>query len=109
MTIISNARLAMPALAAGMAVLLILTGHAEARPSTKSFTCEDAREFVNQQGAVVMDTKSSRVYRRFVSNRSYCSAFELIEWHFVPTKSGSCSLKICEEPLGKDDKFKFGG
>lgn len=36
---------------------------ADARPSTKSFTCEGLRNFIASRGAVVMNTKNSNVYR----------------------------------------------
>ena len=68
---------------------------AEARPSTKAYTCEGARNFIAARGAVVMDTKNARVYRRFVSSRSQCSAAQRTQRFYAPTKSGDCSLRIC--------------
>ncbi len=80
----------------------------EARPSTKSFTCPGVQDFIQQHGAVVMSTKSSRIYKRFVANKSYCSFSEVTETRTVPTKSGGCYLRICWEPLSKGDRFRFG-
>ena len=80
---------------------------AEARPSTKSFTCRGVQDYVQRRGAVVMNTKNSRVYKRFVANRSYCSAFEITETRTVPTRTGGCYLRICWEPLSKGGRFKF--
>lgn len=81
---------------AGMFVLPT-TQSANARPSTQSFTCEGVKAFVNQRGAVVMDTKNNRVYKRFVKNRSFCELVQATARMSVPTKSGRCSLKICKD------------
>lgn len=77
----------------------MVTQPAEARPSTRSFTCQGVQEYVQRHGAVVMNTKNPRTYRRFVANRSYCSSFEITETRTVPTKSGGCYLRICWEKL----------
>ncbi|MGI9355276.1 MAG: hypothetical protein ACR2PF_08990 [Rhizobiaceae bacterium] len=82
----------------GLAVPIISTS-AEARPSTRSFTCQGVQDYVQRRGAVVMNTKSPRTYRRFVANRTYCSSFEITETRTVPTKTGGCYLRICWEKL----------
>ena len=69
---------------------------AEARPSTKSFTCAGARRFVRERGAVVMNHKAPHLYQRFVANSSYCDYEERARPFRVPTKSGSCTLKTCQ-------------
>lgn len=71
--------------------------NANARPSTRAFTCEAVRDFVHDRGAVVMNTKNRSVYRRFVDNRSFCYARETTKRFTVPTRNGRCSLKICAE------------
>lgn len=83
--------------------LAIATGgfamDASARQSTTSFTCQALQDYVNRRGAVVMNTKSRHVYKRFVRSRAQCTAFEIIEWRWVPSKTGRCGLKVCWEPL----------
>ncbi|MEL6505754.1 MAG: hypothetical protein AAFO61_13385 [Pseudomonadota bacterium] len=74
------------------------TAQAQARPSTKNFTCEGARQFIRQRGAVVMNHKSPRLYRRFVDNRNQCfDRTDRLERFFVPTRSGQCALRICSQ------------
>jgi hypothetical protein len=71
---------------------------AEARPSTKSFTCEGAKNYVRQRGAVVMNHKASHLYRRFVHSFRYCRRPANTTKRFkVPTRTGACYLKICHE------------
>lgn len=66
-----------------------------ARDTTRAYTCSQVQALVKQRGAVVLDTKNSSVYKRFVSSRKHCSLEEVTERYTVPTKSGSCRLKIC--------------
>jgi len=104
MTIVPNRKAsALPALGCVLALgafgASMAIQSAEARPSTRSFTCQGVQDYVQRRGAVVMNTKSSRTYRRFVANRSYCSSFEVTETRTVPTKSGGCYLRICWEKL----------
>lgn len=82
-------------------------GHA--RPGTQSYTCEGVRDLIAQRGAIVMNTTSSHVYRRFVANRSFCSYGERTKRYSVPTRSGRCSLRICVEFDNDDDLFRRGG
>lgn len=71
---------------------------AEARPSTKSYTCNGVKNLVNKRGAIVMNHKSSSLYRRFVRSVRYCrSPYNTTERFRVPTKTGSCYLRICAE------------
>ncbi|MEE9375664.1 MAG: hypothetical protein V3V04_04960, partial [Rhizobiaceae bacterium] len=46
---------------------------ADARPSTRSYSCERVKDIIHDRGAIVLNTKNSHVYRRFVSNRNYCA------------------------------------
>lgn len=79
---------------------LLFSTVAHARPSTKSYTCSGVKKLVSKRGAVVLNTKSSSVYRRFVANRSFCNRREeTTKSYTVPTKSGKCRLKICYEPM----------
>ena len=73
-------------------------GSAEARPSTQSYTCEGVKDFVDQQGTVVMNTKRSDIYRKFYSRSYECPFTQVHTAYRVPTKSGRCTLYICRPP-----------
>lgn len=76
---------------------------AEARPSTKSYPCSALQDLIEQRGAMIMDTKSRNVYKRFVANRSYCTLEEKTKSHRVPAADGTCKLRICysTDPFAK--------
>lgn len=75
---------------------VLLSQPAEARPSTKSFTCEGVKDFVRRNRAVVMNHKAPHLYRRFVSSRQQCyNHDDRLARFTVPTRSGRCSLRIC--------------
>ena len=83
-------------------------GVAEARPSTKSYTCAGVKSLLKQRTAVVMNTTSSRVYRRFVANRYVCRRPGFggyPEKMTVPTKSGPCRLVFCS-PNNPNDRMR---
>jgi len=83
----------------------VFAGTPQARPSTKSFTCQGVRNFIKDWGAVVMNAKSANVYRRFVANRSFCSPGQVTIGYSVPTKTGRCRLRICVD-ADIDDWFE---
>ncbi len=85
------------AIATGTPIITSSLQKAEARPSTKSYTCNGVRNYVRRRGAVVMNTKRNDIYRRFVANRSFCYPREGLQRFTVPTKSGRCTLYICHE------------
>ena len=91
--------LRMSAVSLATSVLALgVIGVADARPSTKSYTCAGVKSLLKQRTAVVMNTTSSRVYRRFVANRYVCRRPGFggyAEYMTVPTKSGSCRLVFC--------------
>ena len=68
---------------------------ADARLSTKNFTCSDVKDLVFQQGAIVLNTKSSSVFRRFVADRSFCQRDQIARRISVPSKSERCRLLHC--------------
>lgn len=76
---------------------------AEARPNTQSYTCEGVRDFIDQRGTVVMNTKNASIYRKFYSRNYQCPFSTVHTAHRVPTKSGTCTLYICREP--REDLF----
>jgi hypothetical protein len=84
--------------------LLVCTTAAEARLSTKNYTCSDVKDLIFQQGAIVLNTKNNSVYRRFVADRSFCGKGKVIKRINVPTKSDRCRLNYCvEHNLGEDN------
>ena len=71
--------------------------YANARDTTRAYTCEGVKALVKQRGSIVLDTKNNRVYERFVENRSQCQLAQITRNISVPTKSGMCMLKICRD------------
>ncbi|MGI9355277.1 MAG: hypothetical protein ACR2PF_08995 [Rhizobiaceae bacterium] len=80
---------------------LVASTSAEARQSTRSFTCSAVRDLVDRRGSAVLNTKNARVYKRFVRDRTYCALVEGTRRVSVPTRDGNCSLNICDEPLDR--------
>ena len=85
------------AVIAAVTLISALPQSAEARPSTRSFSCEGVRDLIYDRGALVMNTKNASVYRRFVNDRSFCAHGEGLESYYAPTRSGKCRLKICRD------------
>ncbi len=85
------------AVGAALAFALLSTTGADARPSTKSYSCQGVKQLISQRGAVVMDTKNRSVYRRFVSSRRQCQLTEKTERFTVPTSTGRCRLLVCKD------------
>lgn len=80
--------------------------HAEARPDTRSMSCEQARDFVKKKGSAVMNT-GPNTYDRFVASRQFCvSQKQFLIRAFVPTKDNkSCHIGYtCQE-----ERPIFGG
>ena len=82
--------------------LLALAPVAEARLSTGNYTCSDVKDLVFQQGAIVLNTKNSSSYKRFVANRSFCRGDEQLQRVNVPSKSEKCRLRHC---VPRDDNM----
>lgn len=88
------------------AAFTIFAQNANARPSTKAFTCAGVQDYVYARGAMVMSRKRSDLYRRFVAHAGYCrNEGGSTKIFNVPTKSGACRLYICYER----EQFKFEG
>ena len=80
------------------AAVTVPLSSAEARPSTRSFTCEGLKDYIYDRGAVVMNHKNSSLYRRFVDSVAYCRHPNNSTRYFkVPTRTGTCRVKICAE------------
>ncbi len=91
-------------------VALLSTGaagaSAAARPDTRAMTCEQARAFVRQNGAVVMST-GQYTYERFVAGFGYCEADEEPWLQVAPTLDNSkCRVgNICRTRIIEHDNF----
>ena len=85
------------ALALAIGFCLGLPSIAEARLSTKNFTCSDVKDLIFQQGAITLNTKNASVYRRFVADRSFCKQNETAKRISVPSKSNKCRLQHCAQ------------
>ncbi|MEP5178699.1 MAG: hypothetical protein ABJQ85_03940 [Rhizobiaceae bacterium] len=68
---------------------------AEARLSTKNYICSDLKDLIFQQGAIVLNTKGTSVFQRFVADRSFCQRDETVRRINVPTQSEKCRLQYC--------------
>ena len=84
-------------LVATLAIVLGGSFAAQARLSTGNYTCSDVKDLIFQQGAIVMNTKNSSVYKRFVADRSFCRANEQLQRISVPSKSAKCRLHYCAQ------------
>ncbi|MDX5594506.1 hypothetical protein [Pseudovibrio sp. SPO723] len=68
-----------------MLVVTVSAASAQARPDTRTMTCEQARNLVKQRGAVVLTT-GARTFDRFVVDRRFCQRDEAIRSEWVQTK-----------------------
>jgi len=85
-------KLALPAL-----VVALLTSPSQARPSTYSYTCAALKDLIFQQGAIVLNTKGTSVYKRFVADVTFCTRSQKTQRISVPSKSGKCRIFYCVE------------
>lgn len=84
----------------------LIPTYAEARPDTRSMSCEQTRDFVKKKGSAVMNT-GPNTYDRFVASRQFCvSQKQFLIRAFVPTKDNkSCHIGYtCQE-----ERPIFGG
>ncbi|MEP1205943.1 MAG: hypothetical protein ABJM29_04815 [Rhizobiaceae bacterium] len=71
---------------------------AEARPSTKSYTCSGLKSLIRDHGSIVMNHKNRSLYQKFVHSRRYCRRpYNTTKRFRVPTKTGACYVRICYE------------
>lgn len=97
----------MLALSAAAAMSASLTQTAHARPDTRTMTCEQARNFVRQKGAVVMST-GQFTYDRIVSNQGFCGWDEITWLKVAPTKDDpKCRVGYyCRPRINDGDRFR---
>lgn len=95
---------------------LLLAGASPAvaisRYQSPSLTCEQARDVIRREGAVILRYPSERVqnltrYDRYVRNSGYCDSNEYADWTTVPTRDNpSCRVLACERiPKRSDRRF----
>ena len=80
------------------AMLIAATGFAEARPDTRTMTCEQTQALIRSQHAAVLTT-GQNTYDRYV--RQYgteCDFPEVPMSAYVKTSDGPCPLYRCDEP-----------
>ncbi len=92
---------------AGFAILAVAFPQAaQARPDTRTMTCQQAQDFVRKSGAVVMTT-GPHTFERIVSNRSFCD-FDETTWLMVaPTRDvPNCRVgSYCRTRIDDDGPF----
>ena len=82
---------------------LVITAGAEARPDTRSMTCQQIQALIEDESVVVMDT-GPRTYKRFVDHQGFCSVAEVVAKTWVDASDGQCQLKECRiRRSGNDD------
>ena len=90
-----NTRCVAAALLAFGGLNFVIVTIADARPSTKSYTCEGVKKLVQKKGSIVLNTKNSSVYSKFVASASHCTREQIAKLRTVPVKSGTCRLRTC--------------
>jgi hypothetical protein len=90
-------------LAVGIGLSATTQASAAARPDTRIMTCEQARAFVREKGAVIMST-GQYTYERFVSGYGYCDRGEETWLQVAPTKDNpKCRVGyICRDRISDD-------
>ncbi|MDB5533040.1 MAG: hypothetical protein JWO28_1355 [Hyphomicrobiales bacterium] len=66
-------------------ILTTLSAPAQARLNTMSMTCDQAKNVVVQQGAVILGNASRR-FDRYVATRAYCTPQEIIMPDWIATR-----------------------
>lgn len=96
------------AAAAVAASLLASAGPAHARPDTRTMSCEQARDFIRQNGAVVMTT-GQYTYDRIVANFSHCYRDEEAAIKLAPTADNPrCRVGYYCRQRMREPIFHFG-
>ncbi|MDD7910656.1 MULTISPECIES: hypothetical protein [Pseudovibrio] len=81
-------------------VLALTSAAAQARPDVRTMTCQQAKDLVQQKGAIVLSTTAHN-YDRYVAHRGYCSFDEVTQPQWVKTKDvEKCRIgSICVRPF----------
>ncbi|MBP1850651.1 hypothetical protein [Rhizobium halophytocola] len=103
------------ALAVAMAgVLLAGPAAAISRYQSKSLNCEQARQTIRSEGAVILRYPSTHVqgmtlYDRYVRDNAQCDPHEFADWVTVPTRDApKCRVLACKPRPDRDERpFRF--
>ncbi|SDR38992.1 hypothetical protein [Pseudovibrio sp. Tun.PSC04-5.I4] len=87
-------------------LILATTITAQARPDTRTMTCQQTQTLVQKSGGIVLST-GVRTYDRFVSSLRFCQPPERLKSRWVPTKDQKkCFIGYsCEPPYDNDFDF----
>ncbi|MCL6706718.1 hypothetical protein M8R20_06890 [Pseudomonas sp. R2.Fl] len=95
------------------ALISAMPANAISRYNSMSMTCEQARQAIRSQGAVILRFPSKNVanltrFDRYVRNSRYCDSREYAEWTRIPTRDNpGCRVLACEPIPRRDRDFPF--
>lgn len=99
-------------LLAALVVASASPAFAISRYQSPSLACEQARDIIRREGAVILRYPSERVpnltrYDRYVRDSRYCDSNEYADWTTVPTRDNPrCRVLACERiPKRSDRRF----
>src|SRR5262249_45445599 len=82
------------------AILLAATGLCEARPDTRTMSCQQLLQLIQSQRAVVLTTGPS-TYDRYVRQfGNECDWPQMPVPAYVPPRDGRCPVYKCDAPVG---------
>lgn len=83
-------------LAVTMTAVMAGSAMAQNRPDTRAFSCQQTRDTINANGAVVMST-GTHTYDRYVASSAQCASGEAAVVTDVPTTDNArCVVYRCE-------------
>jgi len=83
------------------AMLLAATGLTEARPDTRTMSCQQLQQLIQSRRAVVLTT-GPNTYDRYVRQfGNECDWPHVPMSAYVPTRDGRCPVYKCDEPVGR--------
>ena len=83
-----------------VAMLLAATGLTEARPDTRTMSCQQLQQLIQSRRAVVLTT-GPNTYDRYVRQFGIeCNWPEVPMSAYVPTRDGRCPVYRCDQPIG---------
>ncbi|MER8826094.1 hypothetical protein NKH73_04030 [Mesorhizobium sp. M0938] len=82
------------------AVTFAFTALAQARPDTRTMTCQQTQALIQSHGSAVLTT-GPNTYALYISRQhsNLCDWSEIPAVAFVPTRDGQCLVHRCREPL----------
>ena len=83
------------------AILLAATSLSEARPYTRTMSCQQLQQLIQSKRAVVLTT-GPNTYDRYVRQfGNECDWRQVPMSAYVPTRDGRCPVYKCDEPVGR--------